>query len=41
MDVSLIGLRIRQLDDIAEYDDDETGLDFGDLCADVLAPEVK
>jgi len=39
MEAELIGLRIRELDKLA--DETETGLDFGDLCADVLAPEGK
>ena len=39
MDAELIGLRIRQLRELAECDDD--GLDFGDICADILAPEGK
>ena len=40
MDAKLIGINIRELDRLAEIgEDDETGLDFGDLCADVLAPE--
>lgn len=41
MDVKLIGLRIRQLDILAELDEEDDGLDFLDFCADVLAPEVK
>ena len=39
MEANLIGLRIRELYELA--DETESGLDFGDLCADVLAPEGK
>ncbi len=41
MEVKLIGVRIRQLDLLAELDAEDDGLDFLDFCADVLAPEVK
>lgn len=34
MEAELIGIRIRQL-----YELTDDGLDFGDLCADILAPE--
>ena len=39
MDAELLGLRLRELRELDECDDN--GLDFGDLCADILAPEVE
>ena len=41
MNAKLIGLRIGQLDLLAELDEEDNGLDFLDFCADTLAPEVK